>query len=254
MGWWSENSWHWKLENSRNALNAEAAAEVEELQQILTKVAPKRFVPDGFSWPIGGERVYVVRDYYRKLIMGVDVMEVQVCVKVALKVLWHSWMPSKVKIFGWRLLQDRLATREQLVKRGILENDERCFCVFGCSQEGDIRHLFLDCDVARRVWEKVANWLGLDQGYAGDCCSYLKQMVERMSKLCSVRRAAVIWMCTSWCIWKQRNDVIFENGVRDIDEIFHNVQMYSWWWLNIGNKQKVFCSFYEWRHSPINFM
>ncbi|XP_058764094.1 uncharacterized protein LOC131637520 [Vicia villosa] len=134
MGWWSEKSWNLKLENSRYALNDEVAAEEEELRHILTEVAPKRYVPDGFSWPIGCEEVYVVRDYYRKLIMGMTVMEVQACVKDALKVLWHSWMPSKVKIFVWRLLQDKLATREQLVKRGILENDDRCFCVFGCSQ------------------------------------------------------------------------------------------------------------------------
>src|SRR4051812_18999431 len=67
MGWWSENSWNWKLENSRYALNAEVAAEEEELQHIFTEVAPKRFFPDGFSWPMGGEGVYEVSDYYRKL-------------------------------------------------------------------------------------------------------------------------------------------------------------------------------------------
>lgn len=128
MGWWSENAWSWQLDN----LNVEATTELVELQLILAEITPKRYDSDGISWLVGGEGVYAVRDYYCKLIKGSNVMELQADVSDALKVLWQSWMPLKVKIFGWRLLQDRLATRDQLVKRGILENDNGRFCVFGC--------------------------------------------------------------------------------------------------------------------------
>lgn len=51
-------------------------------------------------------------------------------VKIALHCIWDLKVPQKVKIFGWRLLQDRLPTRDHLGRRGIIVDSENCRCFF----------------------------------------------------------------------------------------------------------------------------
>ncbi|KAI5447621.1 hypothetical protein KIW84_015180 [Lathyrus oleraceus] len=43
-------------------------------------------------------------------------------VSSALKVIWEARVPSKVKMFGWRLIQDKLPTRRKLARREIIHN------------------------------------------------------------------------------------------------------------------------------------
>jgi hypothetical protein len=45
--------------------------------------------------------------------------------------VWHKLEPSKVSLFGWRLLQDRIPTRANLVRRHVLQPNDN-LCVGGC--------------------------------------------------------------------------------------------------------------------------
>lgn len=51
-------------------------------------------------------------------------------VKQVMKVIWNAKVPSKLKLFGWRLIQDRLPTRMQLSKRDIIHSPHDKVCVF----------------------------------------------------------------------------------------------------------------------------
>ena len=44
--------------------------------------------------------------------------------------VWHNNVPLKVSIFAWRLLRNRLPTRQNLVHRGIL-SDTAASCLLG---------------------------------------------------------------------------------------------------------------------------
>ncbi|XP_058763359.1 uncharacterized protein LOC131636778 [Vicia villosa] len=227
MGRWKANNWLWGLHEYN----------IQQDQE-----------------PGGNSGVYVVGEYYNKLLREVTEEEGQPDVKVALNVLWQSWLSSKVKIFGWRLLKDRLATKQQLIKRGIIEPNDESLCVFGYGQLEDSIHLFLNCPFVRKVWEKILVWLGINVVTDTDCPGHFMQLMENMRSSCSIRRAAVFWMALCWSVWNQRNNIIFSSAVGDIEEIVHGVKMYSWWWLALGTKHKVYCSFYEWNHSPLDFI
>ncbi|XP_058764618.1 uncharacterized protein LOC131638082 [Vicia villosa] len=254
MGRWEDNSWVWGLQDYILQHDHEVAEELQELCCILTDVTPIWNGEDRFVWSLGATGGYVVGEFYNKLLSEYRVVVEQLDVKEALKVLWQSWMPLKVKIFGWRLLKDRLATKEQLIRRGIIEpNDER-LCVFGCGLLEDSKYLFLNCPIIRRVWRKILDWLGLHDITGADCIGHFMHMMEIMRSYCSLRRAVVFWMASCWSIWKQRNDIPFNNAVGDIEEIVHSIKMYSWWWLDLGTKHRVYCNFYEWNHSPLDFI
>ncbi|MCI39465.1 glutamate-gated kainate-type ion channel receptor subunit GluR5, partial [Trifolium medium] len=60
-------------------------------------------------------------------------------------------VPLKVSIFAWRLLQDRLPTRANLVSRGILSTAAH-HCVSGCGAVESAQHLFLSCGTFGPLW------------------------------------------------------------------------------------------------------
>lgn len=200
MGRWDANDWVWELPIISSIQNHSAHEDLEDLCCILSEVEPSRHDDDKFIWIGGHMDGFAVREYYKKLTLGGMVEEGQLEIKEALKIMWNAWMPSKVKIFGWRLLKDRLATKDQLQKWIIIENPDLTLCVFGCGNFEDSRHLFLNCQIVRRVWEKLMAWLGLEEVTCISCCNHFMQVVELMRKWCSLRRAAIVWMATCWCI------------------------------------------------------
>jgi hypothetical protein len=48
----------------------------------------------------------------------------------ALKKLWLNDVPSEVSIFGWRLLSEKLPTREALARQGIILTHMICAAFF----------------------------------------------------------------------------------------------------------------------------
>jgi hypothetical protein len=59
-----------------------------------------------------------------------------------LDLIWHKQAPLKVSIMAWRLLRNRLPTKENLVVRGIISHDNQ-LCVTGCGGIKTAHHLFL---------------------------------------------------------------------------------------------------------------
>ncbi|XP_058754196.1 uncharacterized protein LOC131627368 [Vicia villosa] len=165
-----------------------------------------------------------------------------------MRLIWKLWAPSKVRIFGWRLLKDRLPTRKLLVDKNIVQGDENSMYVFCGLQVEEANHLFIHCVMIRKVWEMIQNWLGIDSNEELLCSTHFLKLLENMQESCSFKKAGAVWLVTYWCIWNQRNDIIFNNAILDLDEIVHKIKMHSWWWLGIGTKRKSMCNWYEWFH------
>lgn len=62
---------------------------------------------------------------------------------------------------GWRLLLGRLPTRDELCKRGILNEAQNLVCPL-CSQVAESgAHMGFSCTFSKEVWRKVGSWLGI---------------------------------------------------------------------------------------------
>jgi len=52
------------------------------------------------------------------------------------------------------------------------------------------------------------------------------------------------------CVWEQRNSIVFNQGVADVEEIFQKVQLKAWQWLK--HKGPPFSySFTDWMLNPL---
>nr|GEZ61443.1 RNA-directed DNA polymerase, eukaryota [Tanacetum cinerariifolium] len=61
---------------------------------------------------------------------------------------WVMFVPIKVSIFIWRVRQDYLPTRVNLVRRGI--NVDSCVCPICSTGEDEINHILFRCDLAQQ--------------------------------------------------------------------------------------------------------
>jgi len=74
--------------------------------------------------------------------------------------VWHKHIPSKVSLFLWCLLRNRLPTKDNLARRSILQSTT-LECAAGCGNTETTYHLFIGCGISDSVWNHVWTWLGI---------------------------------------------------------------------------------------------
>jgi len=98
-------------------------------------------------WVWGGEKeeVYMIKYSYRKLNDSCSREDI-----VLFATLWSEKVLTFAQHFAWKVMLNRVATKENLKKRGCnLEND--LYLMYGESVE-KTNHLFFECKIARTVW------------------------------------------------------------------------------------------------------
>ncbi|GLT32356.1 hypothetical protein SLA2020_070280 [Shorea laevis] len=122
MGGWEGGRWRWSLEWRRPRLGRELSEE-EVLSNLLGNVRLCEGREDRWKWKYDGNGIYVVKNAYAFLGPKRNILDEQEC-----KLIWCKFVPSKVNFFGWRLCLDRLATKGNLQRRGILLQGEGMLC------------------------------------------------------------------------------------------------------------------------------
>jgi len=149
---------------------------------------------------------------------------------VALKVLWHKDVPLKVILFARHLIRDRLPTKDNLFRRGVIASDARV-CIGGCGSLETSPRLFLHCGFFGEVWHFIHRWLGVCLAIPSEPANYLNQF-GAVSGNCYEPRQSIlllIWYATMWEIWKERDNMIF-NGKKETTWYLmtNNARHFSW--------------------------
>jgi hypothetical protein len=175
-------------------LSAEAFQELQLVSQVLLDTPIDDGVPDQrpFTWGPS----YTPSKFYNFL-FG------QLPTNMALNAIWKSKALPKQKVFVWLLMKDRLNTRDLMLRKH-WHLDSEPHCVMCVSQVLETRdHLFFDCTSAKLCrdildihWDMalpLSEWyVAAKQAFIGPC---FMQVVA----------------CAAWNIWKERNDLIFQN-------------------------------------------
>ncbi|XP_071694340.1 uncharacterized protein [Rutidosis leptorrhynchoides] len=70
---------------------------------------------------------------------------------------WLTTFPSKINIFTWRLKMHRLATKENLEKKGITLPSSVCAL---CDDHSDTDlHVFVNCNISQNIWDHIGSWV-----------------------------------------------------------------------------------------------
>lgn len=76
-------------------------------------------------------------------------------------VIWKLKVPPKIKFFIWRIALNRVATRDNLRKRGILITDDEYKCPFCSLVEQSISHLLFQCPCSSLIWSQWYSKVGI---------------------------------------------------------------------------------------------
>jgi hypothetical protein len=67
---------------------------------------------------------------------------------VYIPAIWKIGVPPKVQLFLWLVSHNKLATVDNLNKRGFSKLEQCSFC----AEKESITHIFFECDVAKVIW------------------------------------------------------------------------------------------------------
>ena len=117
------------------------------------------------------------------------------------RLIWKLEVPPRIKLFGWKVGVQALATKMNLTIR-ILAVDMRCD-ICGAVEESDVYVHFL-CPLAREIWSSSGFDDALWQGGGPTALD----MVGKAANILSVDRLAE-FMAVMWECWNSRNRFIF---------------------------------------------
>jgi hypothetical protein len=130
---WEEGgaSWQWR----RQLWEEEEM--LGECTSLLYDIVLQTNISDSWVWRHDIDGGYSVRGAYA-LLTRVDVANEV----VVFNLIWHKLVPLKVSMLAWRLLRNRLPTKDNLVTHNIIFH-EASLCVNGCCTLETTNHLSL---------------------------------------------------------------------------------------------------------------
>ena len=78
-------------------------------------------------------------------------------------ILWKAKVPSKVLVFAWRELLNRIQTKDQLKKRGIGGTNFINLCPICKEQQESTTHLLFNCSFAYACWLQCCLWICMQE-------------------------------------------------------------------------------------------
>jgi len=226
LGWGEKGeAWRW-----RRRLFAWEEEVVGELMLLLHNVHLQVDRDDRWRWTLESSNVFSVRSAYNFL----------------------SANPPFV-LFAWRLFRDRLPTKDNLHRRGVLDR-ESMLCVAGCGSIESSQHLFLHCNIFGVVWYFIYRWLGISVVIPAQVTDHSNQFSVSggiAKTRCSISQ--VIWFATVWEIWKERNNKHFNDKECSISQVVDKIKSLAFRWLKEKFPTLPF-NYHGWWLSPFTML
>jgi hypothetical protein len=232
----------WRLEWRRRFFEWEKVL-LNDLMMLIN-TASLSLEEDGWGWMPEGGAAFTVKSTYHTVsdLSAADCVIAQWFMPI-FTAIWKCPAPSKVSGFVWQLLHGRIATRNNLVARQIMDARGDVSCAL-CGEEKETEfHLFLYCEIAMLVWIEIFNWLNVPFGLPHNLFSLLHCLL--VAGTYKMRLSMImIALAVVWTLWRYRNALLFDNGSGTVAEMVEAVKVTSWkWWLSRANAAQ--CLFYE---------
>jgi hypothetical protein len=161
----------------------------------------------------------------------------------SLELMWKNNILSKISIFGWQLLLEKLPTREALFNRGIIINSTEKRCVFCSNHDESIFHVFIQCNSSSTVWRKILTWMGLNFINSTSVQQHFFLFGDFIKSKANKKHRHIIWLATTWCIWRWRNNIVFREDRATIFSLVNQIIFMSWFWFSGHLRSNVDISF-----------
>jgi len=214
-------TWNWSW--CRSSL---IDTEVIDLQSCVQLLSSKQWYKDKKdTWICGdvldGENMYSTSE--RNLI-----------IMTAKIIQWNSWVPPKVNTLVCRANMDRIPTRDALSKRGVPIQNPLCPACSDQVESND--HVFTSCSFISLVWSFISSWLKIAPIFAFSFDDLLKIHDHASKDKSKKKMIQAIVYSTIWCVWKQRNELIFNGSQPSVINTVGYIKAISFLWVKNRSK------------------
>ena len=173
-------AWVW-----RRRLLAWEEDSVRECTLLLHNTVLQENVSDTWRWNLDPINGHLVREAYRFITYNEQVD------RGLVDDVWHMFIPAKVSLFVWCLLRNHLPTKDNLLRRRVIQVDGTT-CAFGCGETESANHLFLGCEVSCSAVDRFVDGASL----SGEGTSYTIYFIGRNAeKLSMCFQSHMVCLC-----------------------------------------------------------
>ncbi|CAN1262893.1 Putative ribonuclease H protein At1g65750 [Linum perenne] len=209
----------------RFSLRGGANLELQSLLARLDALPASLFTegPDAIIWPDGKDQRFSVSSFRRFLVADRFPGDNS----FPSKWIWSSPAPPKVQFFCWLVFRNRIATIDNLQRRGFAIPNR---CVLCKMESESVNHIFIHCRFSSQVWSKLSSTLSM----LGPLPSSFGDLVLMWKDMnCALGFSAakkVLLHSFIWHLWLERNDRIFRDVERSTSQVFIRL------WLAIAKR------------------
>jgi hypothetical protein len=155
-------------------------------------------------------------------------------VAVTIDLIWHKLVPLKVSVLAWRLLRNRLPTRNNLMWLilFLMTPSFVWLTVVAWKQPSYVPFLPHFCFIV--VLDSRLGWHILDRpfSYTGSFCLVCPFSRGQPS---SPLFHALRWLCCIWVAWQEWNSRIFKAKESTVPQLLVKVKVHFLWWMKAYN-------------------
>ncbi|KAL8481726.1 hypothetical protein ACS0TY_028027 [Phlomoides rotata] len=198
-------------------LSRQKDAEISDMGcRVNGENKPKQGAVDKWKWRHSSDGKYSVNKAYTMLLESETGSRPVGGDQVFLK-LWKTWATRKAVLTAWKILKERVATKDNLIKRGANFSTVERACPLCNKEEDNTRHLFFQCEVTFGIWGQIMKWLRISMVLHESPSTHFLQFRDYLGKGDRAKVAATIWIGVTWSIWNLRNNVVFNGKMINVE-------------------------------------
>jgi len=136
--------------------------------------------------------------------------------------VWKNRAPPRVQFFVWLLMQRRIQSRSNLLKKSIITDDT---CELCKDHPETVDHIVFHCPVAAAFWRQVGFELN------AHATVETLQSLTASSPAPNPHGSVFLFLCC-WNIWKHRNRVVFDGAEPCLQRLLRNcnedARLWAW--------------------------
>ncbi|KAL5184207.1 hypothetical protein HKD37_17G047952 [Glycine soja] len=221
LGKHNNGGWEWNFSWRRQLFESEIDLAISFLSEVEGK-SIQNSGSDTWVWAADVSGIYTTRSAYSSFLEEVAVENLHDCFVD----LWKIKIPSKIGVFAWRLLWDRLPTKSNLRARQVHIPDMTCpFCR---GEEENASHIFIHCIQIQPIWWETMSWINLKGVHPWSIKDHFMQYSSLQVVGIRPRRWQLWWLAVTWSIWQLRNRILFSNATFDGNKLVEDASFLIW--------------------------
>lgn len=195
----------------------------ENFRRSINEITPAVDGHDSIVWCLNQSGFFNVKDACRWVEDQVFQKDWQVPNPI------NKLIPPKVGLFVWQAQRNKVATKANLIARG-MNLDGQDLCVI-CNQVHETtEHLFMHCSSVWQLWASIV----LREGFSWVIPKSLNSLLVEWEFLPKISDS-VLWSLIPysmiWSVGLERNAACFNNKAANLDQIWEMHVMRIGWWI-----------------------